>query len=89
MDGVAGTIKRVVLGLLKSNKFTINTAEETTTEASKAVPSIQSIYLSQDDETVESLFDKVAPYIHETLDTHYGKRSFNSSFKWSLLFIIL
>ena len=89
MDGVAGTIKRVALELLKSNKFTIYTAEEITTEASKALPSIHSIYLSQDDETIDSLFDKVAPYIHETLDTRYGKRSFNSSFKWSLFFIIL
>ena len=89
MDSVAGTIKRVALELLKSNKFTIYTAEEITTEASKAVPSVQSIYLSQDDETIDSLFDKVARCIHETLDTRYGKRSFNSSFKWSLFFIIL
>ena len=48
-------------------------------EASKAVASIQSIYLSQDDEMIEPLFVKVAPYIQGTLDTHYVKRSFNSN----------
>ena len=40
MDGVDGTIERVVFVLVKSNKITINTAEEFATEASKAVPSI-------------------------------------------------
>ena len=43
MDGVCETIKRVVFGLVKSDKITTNTAEEFVTEASKAVPSIQSI----------------------------------------------
>ena len=63
MDGVGGTIKRVAFGFVKSSKITINTAEEFATEASKAVPSIQSIYLSQDDEIIEPSFVKVAPYI--------------------------
>ena len=40
MDGVGGTIKRMVFGLVKSNKIKINTPEEFATEASKAVPSI-------------------------------------------------
>ena len=55
-----------------------NTAEELETEASRALPSIQSIYLSQDDEIIKPSFVKVASYIQETLDTHYVKRSFNS-----------
>ena len=79
MDGVGGTIKRVVFGLVKSNKSTINKDEEFATEASKAVPSIQSIYLSQDDEIIEPSFVKVAPYIQGALDTHYLKRWFNSN----------
>ena len=79
MDGVGGTIKRVVLGLVKSNKITINAAEEFATEASKYKPSIQSIYLSSDDEIIEPSFVKVALYIQGTLDTHYVKRSFNSN----------
>ena len=79
MDSVVGTIKRVAFEFVKSNKITINTAEEFATEASKAVPSIRSIYLSQDDEISEPSFVKVAPYIHGTLDTHYVKCSFNSN----------
>ena len=86
MDGVGGAIKKVVLGLVKSNKIMINTAEEFATETSKAVPSIQSIYLSQDDEIIQPSFAKIAPYIQGTLDTHYAKRSFNSNGVYSLEF---
>ena len=43
------------------------------------MPSISSIYLSQDDEIIEPSFVKVTPYIQETLNTHYLKRSFNSN----------
>ena len=70
MDGVGGTIKRVDFELVESNKIMINTAEEFAMEASKIVPSIQSIYLSQDNEIINPLFAKVAPYIQGTLDTH-------------------
>ena len=70
--------KRVAFGLMKSNKITISTAEEVATEAPKALPSIQSIYLSQNDEIVELSFVEVAPYIQEILDTHYVKR-FNAN----------
>ena len=80
-------IKRVVFGLVKSNKITINTAEEFATEASKAVPFIQSIYLSQDDEIMEPSFVKVAPHIQGTLDTHYVKRSVKSNGDCYLEFI--
>ena len=66
MDGVGQTIKRVVFGLVKSNKTTIKTVEE-------------SIYFSQDDEIIKPSFIKVASYIQGTLDTHYVKRSFNSN----------
>ena len=45
MDGVGGTIARVVFGLVKISKITINTAEEFPTEASKALPSVHSINL--------------------------------------------
>ena len=79
MDGVGWTSKRVVSALVKSNKITINTAEEFTTKVSKAVPSIQSSYLSQDDEIINQSFVKVAPYVQGTLDTHYVKRCFNSN----------
>ena len=37
MDGVGGTIKRVVFELVKSHKITINIAAESATEDSKAV----------------------------------------------------
>ena len=74
MDGLGGTIKSVVFGLVKSNKITISTVEEFEKEASKAVPFIQSIYLSQVDEIIEPSFVKFAPYIQGTLDTHYVKR---------------
>ena len=57
----------------------INTAEEFATKASKAVPSIQSIYLSEDDEIIEPSFARVAPNIQGTLHTHYVERSFNSN----------
>jgi len=56
MDGVGGTIKRVVYGLVKSRH--INTAEEFANEASKSVPSIKSIYLSQEDEIIEQALSK-------------------------------
>ena len=70
---------RVVFGLLKSNKITINTAEEFATKTSKALPSIQPIYLFQDDEIIKPSFVKVAPYIQRTLNTNYVKCSFNSN----------
>ena len=63
MDGVGGTIRRLVFAMVKPNKITINTVEEFETEASKAVLSIQSVYLSQDDEIIDSSFVKVGPYI--------------------------
>ena len=53
--------------------------EEFSTAASKAVPSIQPIYLSQDDEVIKPWFVKIAPYIQGTLDTHYVERSFISN----------
>ena len=53
MNGTGRIIKRVVFGLVKSNKIMINTAEELGREASNAVSSIQSIYLSQDDKIIE------------------------------------
>ena len=62
-------------GLVKSKKLTTNTVAE----FAKTVPSIQSICLSQDDEIIEPLFLRVTPYIQGTLDTHYVKRSFNST----------
>ena len=74
-DCVSGTIKRVVFGLVKSNKITIYTAEGFVMEASKTVPSIQSICISEDDEIIEPLFVNVTPYIQETLDTNNMKRS--------------
>ena len=66
MDGVGGTIKRVVYRLVKSRHLNINTAEEFAAKASKCVPSITSLYLSQD-------FVKNAPAIRGTLDVHHIK----------------
>lgn len=77
MDGVGGTIKRVVYGLVKSRKVVINSAEEFAVEASKAVPSIKSIFLSQDDEILEPSYVKNAPPIKGTLDIHCVKRGYN------------
>ena len=74
-DCVSGTIKRVVFGLVQSNKITIYTAEGFVMEASKTVPSIQSICLSEDDEIIEPLLVKVTPYIQGILDTNNMKRS--------------
>jgi len=77
MDGVGGTIKRVIYGLVKSRKIVINSAEEFAAEASKAVPSITSVYLSQDDEIIEPSYVKNAPAIKGTLDIHCVKRGYN------------
>ena len=74
MDGVGGTIKQVVYGLVKSRHININTAEEFAGEASKGVPSIKSLYLSQEDEIIEPIFVKNAPAIKGTLDLHHIKR---------------
>ena len=38
------------------------------------MPSMQSIYLSQDDEIIEPSFVKVARYIQGTLGSHFVKR---------------
>ena len=67
MDGVGRTIKTVVFGLVKSNKITIKTAEEFVTEASKAVLSIQSIYISQDDEILSHRLSKSLHTFRELL----------------------
>ena len=61
MNGVGVAIKRVVFGLMKSNKITINTEEEFGTETlqrRQRRPSSQSISLSQDDEIIEPSFFK-------------------------------
>ena len=78
MDGVGGTIKRVVFDLVKSNKITINSEEEFAKEISRAMPSIKSIYVAQDDEIIEPSFVRTALKINATLDVHYVKRSFNT-----------
>ena len=77
MDGVGGTIKRVVYGLVKFRHITINTAEEFAAEASKSVPSIKSLFLSQEDKIIEPSFVKNAPAIKGTLDIHHMKRNYN------------
>ena len=81
MDGVGGTIKRVVFGLEKSNKITINTSDKLAMEASKAVRSMKSIYFSQDDEIIERhrLSKSLYTLREGTLDTHYVKHFFNSN----------
>ena len=69
MDGV-GTIKQVVYGLIKSRHININTAKEFAAKASKGVPSIKSLYLSQD-EITEPSFVKNAPAIKVTVDVYH------------------
>ena len=76
MDDVGDTIKRVVYGLLKSRHININTAEEFAAETSKGVPSIKSLYLSQEDEITEPSFAINASAIKETLDVHHIKRDY-------------
>ena len=63
MDGVGSTIKRVFYGLVKSRHININTVKEFAAEASKGVPLIKSLYLSQEDEIIEPNFVKNAPAI--------------------------
>ena len=77
MDGVGGTIKRVVYALVKSRHININTAEEFAVEASKGVPSIKSLYLSQEDDIIEPSFVKNAPAIKGILDLHHIKCDYN------------
>ena len=77
MDGVGGTIKRAVYGLVKSRLININTAEKFSAEASKGVHSIKSLYLSQEDEIIEPSFVKNAAAIKGTLDVHHTKRDYN------------
>ena len=76
---LAGQSKKMVFGLLKSNKITIKTVKEFATEASNTVASIQPIRLSQVGEIIELAFVIVFPYIEGTLGTHYVKRCFNSN----------
>ena len=76
MDGVDGT-SGFWVGEIKQNHD--NTVDEFATKASKAVSSIQSIYLSQADEVIEPSLVKVAPYIQGILDTHYVKCCSNSN----------
>ena len=77
MDGVGGTIKPVVYGLVKSRHININTVEEFAAKASKGVSSIKSLKLLQKDETVEPSFVKNAPAVKGNLDMHYIKRDYN------------
>ena len=77
MDSIGGTMKRVVYGLVKSRHISTNTAKEFAAEASKCVPSIKSLYMSQEDEIIEPSFVKNAPVIKGTLDVHYIKRDYN------------
>ena len=77
MDGVGGTIKRVVYGLVKSRRINTNTAEEFADKASKGVPSIKSLFLSQEDENIEPSFVKNALAIKGTMDIHHIKRDYN------------
>ena len=77
MDGVGGTVKQVVYGLVKSRHINNNTAEEFAADASKGMPSIKSLYLSQEDEIIEPSFVKNVPAIKGTLDVHHIKRDYN------------
>ena len=77
MDGVGSTIKRVFYGLVKSRRININTVKEFAAEASKGVPLIKSLYLSQEDEIIEPNFVKNAPAIKWTFDGHHIKRDNN------------
>ena len=54
----------------------INTAEEFAAKASKDAPSIESFYLSQEDEIIGN-FVKNAPAIKEALDVHPIKCDYN------------
>ena len=76
MDGVGGTIKRVVYGLFKSRHININTAEEFSADAFKGVSSIKSLYLSQEDKIIKPRFVKNAPAIKGYLDVHHIKRDY-------------
>ena len=78
MDGVGGTIKRVVFTHVKSRKVVINSPEEFAIEAGKAVPSIRCIFLSEEHEIIEPSFVRCAPYIKGTLNIHGVKRSFDA-----------
>ena len=77
MDSVGGTIKWVVYGLVKSRHINISTAEGFAAEASKCVPSIKSLFLSQEDKIIEPIFVKNTPAIKETLDIHHIKHDYN------------
>ena len=77
IDGVGGTIKRVVYGMVKSKHININTAEEFAAKASKGVSSIKSLYLLQKDEIIEPSFVKNAPAVKGNVDVQHIKRDYN------------
>ena len=90
MDGVGVTIKRVVYGLVKSRHNNINIVVKFAAEASKGVPSIKPLYLSQEVEIVELCFVCVfAPAIKGTLDVHHIKRDYNLENDYFLEFCYL
>ena len=63
--------------MVKSRHNNIKTAVEFAAEASKGVPSIKSLYLSQEDEIIEPSFVRNAPAIKGTLDLHHINRDYN------------
>ena len=67
MDGVGGTIKRVVYGLFQSRHININTAEEFSADAFKGVSSIKSLYLSQEDNLLKMLQQLKDTWMYITL----------------------
>ena len=64
MDSVGGRNKRIMYGLVKSRHITISTAEEFTAKTSKGMPSIRSLYLSQENKSVQQLKE---PWMYMTL----------------------
>ena len=78
IDGFGGTIKRVVSGLVKSNKITINSEKQFPREALRAVPLITSIYVSRDDEIIEPSFVRTVPKIDGNFDVYHVKRCDNA-----------
>lgn len=89
MDGIGGTIKNVVYRKVKTNKVIVNSAKEFQEAASKFVPSITSLFQTEEMLIKEPENIEAAPKIPDTLKIHKWHRKIlqNGACKISFYFL--
>ena len=70
MDGINGTIKKVIFRNVKSDQIVVHIHKEFSDAAMKLMPSFITVYLQRSDEIVEPESIHQAPFIPETLSIH-------------------